>query len=107
VTTGPSTGPSTGAVRSGSAITVATVMRPPPPGAVWSSSALRVPVDVPLVVAARRAMIRPPERRYDTLQCLGPDGGVVGELAVHDLFLALIDNAEPPDPPSDDHAAAP
>ena len=76
--------------------TVAAVMRPPAPGSTWSSAALRVPVDLSLAEAGRRALTRPATRRYAPLQCIGPDGRLVGELAVHDLLLAVLDRYAPP-----------
>jgi EAL domain-containing protein (putative c-di-GMP-specific phosphodiesterase class I) len=60
----------------------------------WSASALRVPVGLSLVEAARRAITRPTDRRYEPLQCIAVDGSVVGELAVHDLVLSLVEQVE-------------
>jgi len=76
---------------------VGDVMRPVARGTgVWWPSGLRVPSDLPLAEAARRALTRPPEQRYEPLQCLGPSGQVQGELAVHDLFLAMVERGTPP-----------
>jgi EAL domain-containing protein (putative c-di-GMP-specific phosphodiesterase class I) len=55
----------------------------------WSATALRVPTELPIDEAARRAMSRPAERMFEPLQCIDPGGVVVGELPVHDLVLAL------------------
>ena len=83
--------------RSPALTTVGEVMRPVTGGpAVWWPSGLRVQADLPLAEAARRALTRPPEQRYDPLQCLGPGGDVRGELAVHDLFLAIVERGTPP-----------
>jgi nitroreductase len=71
--------------------TVAAVMRPSGSDDLSSSRALRVPVDLPLSEAARRATTRPEPCRFDPLQCIDAGGAVVGAPAVHDLVLALAE----------------
>ncbi|HEX2810211.1 MAG TPA: EAL domain-containing protein [Kineosporiaceae bacterium] len=70
-------------------MTVGRSMRPLDEARAWSPTSLRVPTDLPIDEAARRAMTRPADRRFEPLQCIDPGGVVVGELPVHDLVLAL------------------
>jgi EAL domain-containing protein (putative c-di-GMP-specific phosphodiesterase class I) len=69
--------------------TVGSIMHQLTEGRAWSSTSLRVPTELPIEEAARRAMMRPEERRFDPLQCIDAVGVVAGELPVQDLVLAL------------------
>jgi EAL domain-containing protein (putative c-di-GMP-specific phosphodiesterase class I) len=71
--------------------TVGDVMRPMAGRGTWAADALRVPVGLPLAEAARRAMTRGPDRRFNPVQCLDAGSSVVGELTVPDLVLALVE----------------
>lgn len=57
----------------------------------WAPAPLRVPVQLTVPDAARRAMARPAERRFEPLVCVGPTGEVIGVIEVQDLLLNLAE----------------
>jgi hypothetical protein len=54
-----------------------------------SDVSLLVPPDLSTAEAARRAMSRPAQRRFDPLVCIDRTGSVLGVIAVSDLVVTL------------------
>ena len=79
--------PARGMVAAGA--TVGQAMQPRTGPRARPNAALRVTTDLPLAEAARRAMTRTVQQRFDVLECVDDAGAVVGELPVDLLVLAL------------------
>jgi CBS domain-containing protein len=53
---------------------------------------MRVPPDLSLTEAARRAMARRARKRFDPLVCVDATGHVVGVVDLRDLILSLAES---------------